>query len=163
MLKKNETIWCDARLFVRLLHSLRFVQVTFYTRVLMQSVLFICLLCCLFGLCSPSFPFYRNNCPCIWIVFTWLFGEPSCGETTLLNSPSEQTNVSYYIRIYKRYIHLHASLYMIVCMALSMCTSVLMFIRLHLNRNRSRGRRCRCFSRSHGEKGTISTKLQTWM
>lgn len=65
----------------------------------------------LFRFVFPFFPFLSNNCPCIWIVFTWLFGEPSCGETTLLNSPSEQTNVSYYIRIYKRYIQLHASLY----------------------------------------------------
>lgn len=72
----------------------------------------------------PFFPFLSNNCPCIWIVFTWLFGEPSCGETTLLNSPSEQTNVSYYIRIYKRYIHLHASLNDCVYGMVDMCTSV---------------------------------------
>lgn len=49
-------------------------------------------------LCSPSFPFFHHV---VSIVFTWLFGEPSCGETTLLNSPSEQMMV--YIRATERH------------------------------------------------------------
>lgn len=63
-----------------------------------KRVLFICLLCCLF-VCVPllSLSFICSFQFCS----VWLFGVPSCGETTLLSSPSEQTMV--YIHATKRH------------------------------------------------------------
>lgn len=73
------------------------------TRVLMQTFcLFVCYVA--YSFVFPFFPFLSSYTIVFSIVFSTyirLFGEPSCGEKTLLNSPSEQTMV--YIPASKRH------------------------------------------------------------
>lgn len=87
-IRNTNTIWDAQSVQANALQHMRYVSVA--------NVLFICLLCCLF-VCVPhlslSFIPPKMCAVSISIVyFVWLFGKPSCGETTLLNLPSEQAN-----------------------------------------------------------------------